>query len=162
MEEMKVYIVNLGKYVEGEDAGAWFTLPADIEEVAECLELKRGYEEIAIHDYELPFEIGEGESLDELNRLAGLVLEMPEDVRDNLEDLLSQFGTVDGVAEEAENLTYYEGSTIEDVAEKMIEDSGVLENLPEELRHYFDYVAYARDLEINGDLIQCSHGVFAR
>ena len=36
MDEMKVYIVNLGKYVEGEDAGAWFTLPV-AKDVVACL-----------------------------------------------------------------------------------------------------------------------------
>lgn len=115
MDEMKVYIVNLGKYVEGEDAGAWFTLPVDKDVVAERLGLDSRYEEIAIYDYELPFQIGEYESLDELNRLAGL-----------------------------------------------IEDSGALDGLPENLRYYFDYEAYARNLKINGDLIECSRGVFVR
>lgn len=131
MDEMKVYIVNLGKYVEGEDAGAWFTLPVDKEMVAERLGLGGVYGEVAIHDYELPFQIGE-------------------------------FGSVDGVAEAAENLTYYDGCSVEDVARELIKDSGVLDALPEHLQDYFDYEAYARDLKINGDLIECSRGVFMR
>lgn len=47
MDEMKVYIVNLGKYVEGEDAGAWFTLPVDKDVVAERLGINSQYEERA-------------------------------------------------------------------------------------------------------------------
>ena len=131
MDEMKVYIVNLGKYVEGEDAGAWFTLPVDKDVVAERLGLDSRYEEIAIHDYELPFQIDE-------------------------------FGSVDDVAEAAQDLIYYDGCSVEDVARELIEDSGALDGLPENLRYYFDYEAYARDLKINGDLIECSRGVFVR
>lgn len=162
MDELKVYIVNLGKYVEGEASGAWFTLPVDKEVVAERLGLGGAYEEVAIYDYELPFQIGEYESLDELNRLAGVIGELPDDIRDNLSDLVDEFGSVDGVAEAAENLTYYDGCSVEDVAREFIEDSGVLDALLEHLRYYFDYEAYARDLKINGDLIECSRGVFMK
>ena len=35
MEEMRIYIANLGKYNEGELVGAWFTPPVDFEEVKE-------------------------------------------------------------------------------------------------------------------------------
>lgn len=30
MDEMRVYIVNLGKYVEGKDTGAWFQCPVEL------------------------------------------------------------------------------------------------------------------------------------
>ena len=33
MDDMQVYIANLGKYNEGELVGAWFTFPIDFEEV---------------------------------------------------------------------------------------------------------------------------------
>ena len=59
MEEMRIYIANLGKYNEGELVGAWFTPPVDFEEVKERIGLNDEYEEYAIHDYELPFEIDE-------------------------------------------------------------------------------------------------------
>lgn len=59
MSEMRVYIANLGKYNEGELVGAWFTPPINFEDVKEKIGLIGEYEEFAIHDYELPFEIGE-------------------------------------------------------------------------------------------------------
>ena len=52
MEEMRIYIANLGKYNEGELVGAWFTPPVDFEEVKERIGLNDEYEEYAIHDYE--------------------------------------------------------------------------------------------------------------
>ena len=52
-----IHISNLGKYNEGELVGAWFTPPVDFEEVKERIGLNDEYEEYAIHDYELPFEL---------------------------------------------------------------------------------------------------------
>ena len=71
MDDMQVYIANLGKYNEGELVGAWFTFPIDFEEVKEKIGLNDEYEEYAIHDYELPFTVDEYTSIGELNRLMG-------------------------------------------------------------------------------------------
>lgn len=73
MEEMRIYIANLGKYNEGELVGAWFTPPVDFEEVKERIGLNDEYEEYAIHDYELPFEIDEYTPIEEINRLCEMV-----------------------------------------------------------------------------------------
>ena len=67
MEEMRVYIANLGKYNEGELVGAWFEPPIDMDEVRERIGLNEQYEEYAIHDFELPFEIGEYTPIEEIN-----------------------------------------------------------------------------------------------
>ena len=47
MDDMQVYIANLGKYNEGELVGAWFTFPIDFEEVKEKIGLNDEYEEYA-------------------------------------------------------------------------------------------------------------------
>ena len=54
VEEMRIYIANLGKYNEGELVGAWFTPPVDFEEVREKIGVEHE-EQIEIADYELPF-----------------------------------------------------------------------------------------------------------
>lgn len=41
MDDMQVYIANLGKYNEGELVGAWFTFPIDFEEVKEKIGLNK-------------------------------------------------------------------------------------------------------------------------
>ena len=73
MEEMRIYIANLGKYNEGELVGAWFTPPVGFEEVKERIGLNDEYEEYAIHDYELPFAIDEYTPIEEVNRLCEMV-----------------------------------------------------------------------------------------
>ena len=45
MEEMRVYVANLGKYNEGELVGAWFEPPIDYDEMAERIGLNEFYEE---------------------------------------------------------------------------------------------------------------------
>ena len=66
MEEMRVYVANLGKYNEGELVGDWFEPPIDYDEMAERIGLNEFYEEYAIHDYELPFEIDEYTPIEEV------------------------------------------------------------------------------------------------
>lgn len=68
--EMQVYIANLGKYNEGELVGDWFTPPIDFDTVKEQIGLNDEYEEYAIHDYELPFDVGEYTPISEINRNA--------------------------------------------------------------------------------------------
>ncbi len=76
MEEMQVYVANLGKYNEGELVGAWFTPPIDIEDMKERIGLNGEYEEYAIHDYELPFDVGEYTPISEINRLCEMIMEL--------------------------------------------------------------------------------------
>ena len=52
IDDMAVYIANLGKYNEGYLVGAWFTFPIDEEDVKEKIGLNEQYEEYAIHDTE--------------------------------------------------------------------------------------------------------------
>ena len=48
IDDMAVYIANLGKYNEGYLVGAWFTFPIDEEDVKEKIGLNEQYEEYAI------------------------------------------------------------------------------------------------------------------
>ena len=84
MEEMRVYVANLGKYNEGELVGDWFEPPIDYDEMAERIGLNEFYEEYAIHDYELPFEIDEYTPIEEVNRLCEMVEEGYISVPDHL------------------------------------------------------------------------------
>ena len=68
IDDMAVYIANLGKYNEGCLVGAWFTFPIDEEDVKEKIGLNEQYEEYAIHDTDnFPIAIGEYVSIEELN-----------------------------------------------------------------------------------------------
>lgn len=45
-----------------------------------------------------------------------------------------------------------------EVAEEYAEQVGLLESVPEELRYYFDFEAYGRDMEIEGNFVFTDSG----
>ena len=74
IDDMAVYIANLGKYNEGYLVGAWFTFPIDEEDVKEKIGLNEQYEEYAIHDTDnFPIAIGEYVSIEELNSMYEMI-----------------------------------------------------------------------------------------
>ena len=101
---MRIYIANLGKYNEGELVGAWFTPPIDFDEVKERIGLNDEYEEYAIHDYELPFEIDEYTPIEEVNRLCEMVEDLPEDIQAELHELQSYFGGIEELCEHEDDI----------------------------------------------------------
>jgi len=161
MEEMRVYIANLGKYNEGESVGAWFTLPVDEDEVAERIGLGGRYEEYAIHDYELPFKIEEYMSIDSLNYLHELAEDLPEEIQEEISALMGHFSTFEELCDKADDIILHSGcNSVEDVAYEYIEECGVLDGLPQNLQCYFDYAALARDMAIEGRYVETNRGVF--
>ena len=160
---MQVYIVNLGKYNEGEGVGAWFAPPICHEDVAEKLGLNAEYEEYAIHDYELPFQIGEFTSIDEINRLCALVEELEgTPLYDVLGELLSSgcFHNVEDLVERQDEIRHWHGCwDMSDVAYECVEE-GYLGDIPERIEYYIDYEKLGRDMEINGTFIDTRHGIF--
>lgn len=161
--EMQVYIANLGKYNEGELVGAWFTPPIDIEDMKEKIGLNAEYEEYAIHDYELPFDIDEYTPIEEINRLCSLAEELEgtsieAEMREIQRNFFSSF---EEMAEHVDDIIYYpDCDDMEDVARYLIEETGTLGEIPASLQNYIDYEAYGRDLEINGNFLVTANGVF--
>ncbi|WP_086443703.1 antirestriction protein ArdA [Candidatus Enterococcus lemimoniae] len=160
--EMQVYIANLGKYNEGELVGAWFTPPIDFEDMKERIGLNDEYEEYAIHDYEAPFDIGEYTSIDEINRLYEMVEEIEgSPIYDELKEIQGMwFNSLEELLENKDDIICYSDcDSMEDVAYGYVEEGHFVE-IPERLWIYLDYKAIARDLEINGNFLVTSHGVF--
>ena len=84
MEKIKIFITNLGRYVEGALIGEWVQMPIPKENLAEVLDrigINSEYQEYFITDYESSManlEISEYTSINELNTLA----EQLEDLND--------------------------------------------------------------------------------
>lgn len=161
--EMQVYISNLGKYNENELVGAWFRPPIDIEEVNEKIGLNSEYEEYVIHDYELPFKIDEYTPIHEINRLCALVEELDgTPIYDELEEIQSMwFTNLEELLEHRDDIIYYSDcESMEDVAVYYVEETGQLGEVPSNLQSYIDYQALGRDMEIEGNFLVTSHGIF--
>ena len=117
-----------------------------------------GAEEFAIHDTENfgSARIGEYESIENVAATATLILEHG----DLAAELIGHTGSVDEAREMLDE--QYQGAfrNLADWAEQLMEDTGQLTALPENLRNYFDYEAFARDAELGGDItaIETSDG----
>ena len=150
--EPRVYVGTYGKYNNGSIRGAWLNL-ADYADkdafYAACAELHKDE-----HDPELMFQDHEGipegmisESSIEDSLWDWLALD--DDDRELLAVYRSdvdQAGTIDQ-ARDAFMGTF---DSEEDWAERYLEDTGLLKEVPESLRGYIDYEKYVRDAGYNG------------
>lgn len=163
MEEMRIYIANLGKYNEGELVGAWFSVPVDIEEVKERIELDAEYEEYAIHDYELPFDVGEFTPIWDINATCEMIRQLEgSPVFDELREIQrTWFNSMEELLDNVDEITCYSDcDSMEDVARYYVEETGQLGEIPSNLQNYIDYQALGRDMELEGNFLITSNGVF--
>ena len=157
----EAYITNLGKYNEGELVGETLKFPTSPQEVQALLKHIGvdgiRYEEFFITSFDgdvlgLYDYLGEYESLDELNHLACLLSELDQGELEKFEAVLHTGAHTSSVADII-NLTqnldcfefYPEIENEEDLGRYWAEDLPI----PEELKDYFDYEAYGRDISIN-------------
>ncbi len=161
IDDMQVYIANLGKYNEGELVGDWFSFPLDEEVIAERIGLNAEYEEYAIHDTDnLPMEISEYTSIDELNRIYEQLEELPDYLLDDLDSFISCYGSLEELVEHKDEIYYYpDCGDMTDVAYYFIDELQVLGQIPLPLQNYIDYEAYGRDLDIEGTFIATNAGI---
>jgi antirestriction protein len=156
----RIYIASLSDYNAGRLVGKWVDIDATTTEedlyeaVAAVLatSLEPGAEEFAIHDFD-GFPAGLVGEYEPLERVAAYGRFLAEDdggerfafldvysgAADDLEDAFSEayLGAYDSVLE---------------YAESYVEDTGLLASVPEDVQRYFDYTAFARDLELGGDI----------
>ena len=155
------YITNLGKYNEGELVGETLKFPTSPQEVQALLKHIGvdgiRYEEFFITSFDgdvlgLYDYLGEYENLDELNHLACLLSELDQGELEKFEAVLHTGAHTSSVADII-NLTqnldcfefYPDIENEEDLGHYWAEDLPI----PEELKDYFDYKAYGRDISIN-------------
>jgi len=107
-------------------------------------------EEYAIHDHEgfQGFNVGEFSSLAEIAEFVELVEQHGDAAR-----AAASFCTdTDDIRKTCEDRYAGEWSSLEEYAEDMLENCGMLDGLPENLRCYFDFQSFGRDLELGGDV----------
>lgn len=121
-------------------------------------------EEWAIHDHEGEAlkGIGEHTSLKEIAaRIELEELAEREFGSDGPEIVRAYWDNMGSMPDDAQSAVYeageqYYGSydSWTDWAESFLDDTGMLANLPDWARNYFDYEAYGRDARLNGDLFE--------
>lgn len=158
---LKIFISNLKEYNNGKIIGEWVSLPCEgLEEVLNKIS-NNGNDELFISDYETDIsnlKISEYDDILQLNEIAEEIEEMREDELIAFQAYLEQYANnMEQALEEVRQgnyRIYYNCDNMEDVAYQVVNDCGLLDGVPEEVKIYFDYEAYGRDMEINGTFIQ--------
>lgn len=162
---LKINVTNLKKYNEGALVGEWVSLPHEgLEEVLEKIS-NSGKDELFISDYETDInglKVAEYEDILQLNEIAEEIEEMREDELIALQAYLEQYNDIEQALEEVRqgNYTiYYDCDDMSDVAYQVVNESGLLDGVPETIKGYFDYEAYGRDIDIEGTFIQVDNNI---
>lgn len=155
----RIYVACLASYNAGKLYGKWIDANQSPEEIsAEIFEMlqassEHGAEEWAVHDYEGFGEISLSEWPDiaRVSKISGLIEEhgdayslwySTQDAQNlEIEELEERF------------LEQWQGAheSKEAFADYFLDSTGQLQEIPEFARRYFDFEAYARDLELSGD-----------
>lgn len=156
---LRIYLTNLGKYNEGMLVGEWVDLPVSEEELSKVFKhigINDEYEEYFISDYESDIDgvkVGEYENVNDLNELAEALEDLDSEEENVLSVMLEDGYTFEEALEKVKDgdyRVYSNCSSMEDVAYQVIEESGLLDGVPERVTRYFNYEAYGRDLELEG------------
>ena len=157
--EIKGFITNLGKYNEGYLIGKWITFPIDdddLEKVLEEIGINERYEEYFFTDYENNiFNFGEYSNISEINEIVErfdvLCEENDEEI---VVALCDYYNDIDDVENSIDNIyTYWNVNDMEDVAREYVEETGYLQNIPDNIAQYFDYESFGRDMSFDGTWI---------
>lgn len=163
---LRIYLTNLGKYNEGMLIGEWVDLPVseeELEKVFKRIGINDEYEEYFITDYESDVDglkVGEYENVDDLNELAEALEDLDSEEENVLSMMLEDGCTFEEALEKIKDrdyMVYYNCDSMEDVAYQVVEESGLLDGVPEKVARYFNYEAYGRDLEIEGTFYQINN-----
>lgn len=157
---LKIFISNLKEYNNGKIIGEWVSLPCEgLEEVLHKIS-NNGNDELFISDYETDIsnlKISEYDDILQLNEIAEEIDNLSDDEVIALQAYLEQYNDIEQALEEVRqgNYTiYYDCDDMSDVAYQVVNESGLLDGVPETIKGYFDYEAYGRDIDIEGTFIQ--------
>ena len=165
----KIWIGNLGRYNEGHLIGEWISLPCTAEELDNLyarIGINEYYEEIFIADVENCYiDIGEFESIPELNEMVQAVLKVDDD---NLVQAVFEYESVCSAGDAIEILEtiqddYYllgDIRTHEDYGHYRIENYH--KKLDDFIKHHLDYEGIGRNAEINGEYTLTKYGALIK
>ncbi len=155
----RIYVACLASYNAGTLFGKWIDANQTAEEIhAEISAMlgaspERGSEEWAVHDYEGfgGIVLTEWPSIERVSKIAALI-------EDHGDAFSLWYSVQDGLHFETEELEekfleQWQGAhdSKEEFADYLLDSTGQLAEVPEFARRYFDYAAFARDLELSGE-----------
>lgn len=158
LNEIRIYVGTYKKYNEGNLFGKWFTLSNYDNAEAfydDCKRLHQDEEdpELMFQDWECPpiFDgfIGECHLEETIFEITSLLEAKSDDDMEIIQNYMYLTGIPlnEQTIEKAQEryIGYFSSET--ELAEYYVEETGLLQNIPDEVAMYFDYKAYARDLD---------------
>ena len=165
---MKIAVESWEMYNKGVLACKWFDTETDsIEDVYSYfrgLHKAKGFSddlELFAADYEDDLGVYNGSNSVEAAFELSEKLEGLDDEEKSAVKLLLKHGVVNDLDEaiEKRDEIHNTGETsMEDVAYNYVEECGMLESMPENLRGYFDFEKFGRDMEIEGSFFEDEDG----
>jgi antirestriction protein len=161
---MRICITNLAAYNNGELIYRWVDLP-DEEAISSAIEdiqqtpddeyflsdWELGQWDSICHEYANPYEI---------NSMIEKLEKLHEHDMQRVWYLMDHEGMgMEEALEEYEDVIFYEGRTLIDVAQELVEE-GCYGNIPSAIEAYIDYDAMARDMNFSGEYLETDVGVF--
>lgn len=142
--------------------GQWVDLPATEEELTEAIENTQTIdcEEVMISDYE-GIKCSEYDNIFDINEQAEEIENLQDYEQEALEALIDDgyaFEEALDIVTSGDYMYYRNCEDMTDVAMQYIEETGLLNDIPEHLQNYFDYEAYGRDLSYEGHFIAINSG----
>lgn len=168
---LSIWYGNLEAYNNGALRGQWIDFEEmdrdEIEEVMNKIS-RNGRDECMIFDYEsrCGIDVGEYASIEELFE----IYEICENIIDQYGDECGEYAIKTfcdyygaKYLTDIEHYDFYfysECYSMADVAFEVVDQCGYLDEMPENLRGYFDYEKFGRDLDIEGHFNYCGGGVY--
>ena len=153
---MRVYVGTYAKYNAGDLTGAWLDLEdyTDKEDfLGACAELHSDEDEP-----EFMFQDTEGipGGLCAEGHVSPECWEVLDAYRDFDEGAVKAYLYLFGEWNKTDFQDRYRGTwdSWKGMAEELLDETGGLSEIPENLRFYFDYAAYARDIRLGGDMVE--------
>ncbi len=158
-----LFITNLGKYTEGELVGEWIDFPAEKSEINALLE-RIGidglqYEEYFVTDFESEFLEYPGEYFNvfDFNDTCKKIKESNLEP-DVISALLDESYDLDEIIEGRVEFIYWIAEDIYELARVVVNEYGLLDRIPADLRDFFNYEAYANHLDTTCNFIATKNG----
>lgn len=154
--DLRIYVACLASYNAGTFHGAWIdckgkdadALQAEVSAMLRASP-ESGAEEFAIRDYEgFGSLLGKYISLEDVAKHAAMIARHSDAWIAYVEERGTDYATEEEFEEDFQG--FYDSPQA--WAEQFLEDTGALDEVPENLRSYIDYEAYARDAQMNGEL----------
>lgn len=162
MEELRV-LIEVKESVDGEICSFWFDLPINEADFLDKLGVEVDSNDYSIIEKKLPFgnDVEENTSIERLNELYYMYVELPVSIRDEYSVFLENYSSLDEVYNYRNSIFHYEDcKSMIDVARYKLSHDPAFTSLSEKSIRYFDFEAYGQYLLDNGHYLETQHGIF--